>query len=367
MTGRPGVKGTSAVDGPPSFEEGQKTLKEHMPFRNPHPDVLYGGGNKNASPIPMDSNLRKWKNAERKETFNGTFKLFPGWWDPAWEPPLLKFVRGANPRMKSLAYRLIKWGNKFTSQFPKEELYRLRRLVTFHGKHPNVRDNAFVAPSAVVIGDVTVGRKSTVGYNAIVRGDLGHVEIAESATVNDKVVVIGPSFIGKWSTVDPMCIVDQAVVHPCSFIGSGTILGRGVVVESGSMVCSASVVNPGTIVPSGEIWSGQPAMFVGKISEEEQEYIVKAAKHMVLINLEHNDAWEITWEDLEDIRIGREWWAIWAQGMYEMRVKPMFVRDSPRPNRQTGRLAGSPCERYEGRLGADWEGISVPYNMPKNW
>jgi carbonic anhydrase/acetyltransferase-like protein (isoleucine patch superfamily) len=309
-------------------------------------------------------NVLNWSNDERFNVTPGLYSTF-GYFDRRWEPPLKKFTDFISPKIRSAGIKITKAADALMGYRPKEALYRLRRLVAFEGHRPTVKDNCFIAPSAVVIGDVSVGRKVTVGYNAIVRGDLGNVTLGESCTVHDKVVVIGPASVGKWATIDPMCVVDQASVAACSFIGSGTILSKGVHVESGAMVTAASVVLPGTVVSSGEIWSGNPAQPIGLLSEDEKAYIIKAAKHMVLIAVEHSDAWGLTWEEMDDFRIAREHWALWAQDMFEFRVRAFYVREGPRINKnnkikmnaldlQAAQMKGHP------KLGSGWESASVP-------
>jgi carbonic anhydrase/acetyltransferase-like protein (isoleucine patch superfamily) len=270
-----------------------------------------------------------------------------GIFDPQWVSPFVAFNDRTAKIIRTMAYKMHRITTKLLGDFPKEDLYRLRRIVSYGGVRPQVRDNCFVAPNAVVIGDVIVGRKSTVGYNAVVRGDYGPIRIGESACVNDKVVLHGPVNIGKWATIDPLAVIDNADVASCSMVGSASVVSPGCRIESGAMLCSASVLRPGTTVPSGEIWSGNPAMKLGTLTDEEKGYIIKAAKHMVLLNLEHTQTWEVTWEDHENYRIGRELWSTWATHMYELRVRPFYMRSGPK---DTGRAVRSPLEIMAGRM-----------------
>ena len=85
-------------------------------------------------------------------------------------------------------------------------------------------------------------------------------------------------------------VVDQADVASCSFVGSKSVVGKGARIESGAMLCAASTLKPGTVIPSGEIWSGNPAMKLGTLTDTEKGYIIKAAKHMVLLS--RVDQWD---------------------------------------------------------------------------
>lgn len=278
--------------------------------------------------LPMG--MTSYVSAPRRSLAGGTFAIPTKMFDNDWVPPLTPVWDWCVWAARTAGIACVKFGDKFMGSRPPEALYRLRRIVAMDGVRPTVLDNCFIAPSAVVVGDVHVGRKVTIGYNSIVRGDLGKVHLGESCTVHDKTVVIGPANIGKWSTVDPMCVIDGASVAACSMVGAGSIVMRGAKVESNSMLCAASVLLAGTIIPSGEIWSGNPAEKLGELTPEEKEFIVKAAKHMVLINLEHSDSWNLCWEEIDNFRIARERWAVWAEGMYERRVKAFYVRHGPR-------------------------------------
>lgn len=290
-----------------------------------------------------------WLNTDNNDRVAdmGPGDLKVGIFDPFWNSPFIGIYDGSAKALKHGAYKLVNLTKKMIANYPQEELYRLRRIVAFGDQRPRVRDNAFVAPSAVVIGDVIVGRKATVGYNAIVHGDTGAVRIGESACINDKAVIKGPARIGKWATIDPNSVVDQAIVASCSMVGAKSVVGKDCIIESGSMLCAASVLKPGTVIPSGEIWSGNPAMKLGTLTDSEKGYIVKAAKHMVLLNLEHTATWEVTYQDQENIRLGRETWAQWACGMLEVRVRPYYSRAGPK---DTGRFNKSPLEALQGRI-----------------
>lgn len=289
-----------------------------------------------------------------------------GYWDPQWKSPFVDIFDNVSARIRTACYKMNRWADKLNPNYPREDIYRLRRIMAFGGVRATIRDNAFIAPSALVVGDVLVGRKSTIGYNAVVRGDTGAVKIGESACINDKVVIYGPAKIGKWATIDPMAVVDNADVASCSMVGSASIVNPGCRIESGAMLCAASNLRPGTTIPSGEIWSGNPAMKLGTLTDQEKGYIIKAAKHMVLLNLEHTATWEITWEDHENYRLSRETWALWAADMIECRVKPYYSRAGPKDSK---RPLKSPLEHAQGRLdGGGWEAGHIEGgNKGINW
>lgn len=248
---------------------------------------------------------------------------------------LTRFFNCTAGCLQKVSGHFLTFSESLMGKQPKEALYHLPRLLEVKGKRPMVLDNCFIAPSAIVSGDVRVGRKNYIGYNSIVRADEGEsIVLGESCNIQEKAVVTGSSTIGKWSTVEPMAIVDSADISSCSFVGAGAIVMRGCKIESGAMLCAASVLQAGTIIPSGEMWSGNPAEKVGELTEKEREQIIKAAKHMVLLAIEHHDSWELTWEEVENQRVSREQYARYGESNRELRAKAMYMKEPPRPTRK---------------------------------
>ncbi|CAM38181.1 conserved hypothetical protein [Leishmania braziliensis MHOM/BR/75/M2904] len=238
-------------------------------------------------------------------------------------------------KLQRLATKVIAVSDRMMGVQPKEELYRIPRLLKVSGKRPTVMDNCFIAPSALVTGDVHVGRKNYIGYNAILRAEEGEsIHLGESCNVQEKAVVTGNTTVGKWTTIEPMAIVESADIASCSFVGAGAIVMKGCSIESGAMLCAASVLQSGAIIPSGEMWAGNPAQKVAYLTEKEKDDIIKSAKHSVLLAIEHHDSWELTWEEIEDQRDARELFARYAESNRELRIKAMYIKEPPRPNRK---------------------------------
>lgn len=248
---------------------------------------------------------------------------------------LSKGLESFSEYLQNSALRIITLGDKLMSLHPKETTYRIPRLLKVCDKRPAVMDNVFIAPSALLTGDVRVGRKNYIGYNTIIRAENGEtIYLGESCNVQEKAVLTGNTTIGKWATIEPMAIVESADIASGSFVGANAIVMKGARIESGSMLCAASVLQAGAVIPSGEIWAGNPAEKIGNLNEEERAEIVKAAKHMVLLAIEHRDSWELTWEQLEDQREAREQFARYAENNRELRVKAFYIKEPPRPNRK---------------------------------
>jgi carbonic anhydrase/acetyltransferase-like protein (isoleucine patch superfamily) len=251
---------------------------------------------------------------------------------------------------KSIAMQLVQFGDRWTGQHPREALFRLPRLLKVHDKRPTIADNAFIAPSALLTGDVRVGRKNYIGYQAILKAEDGQtIHLGESCNVQEKAILTGNCTVGKWATIEPMAVVESADIASGSFVGASAVVMRGAKIESGAMLCAASVLQSEATIPSGEIWSGNPAERIGRLSDEEKESMIRAAKHMVLLGIRHRDSWELTWEELENQRLAREIWGKTTQHWVHSRNKVAYVREPPSPKNNMPRRK-SP---YASLMGSD--------------
>ncbi|XP_039053266.1 gamma carbonic anhydrase 1, mitochondrial-like isoform X2 [Hibiscus syriacus] len=158
-----------------------------------------------------------------------------------------------------------------------EQLSRHRTLMNVFDKSPLVHKDAFVAPSASVIGDVQVGRGSSIWYGCVLRGtniqDNSLVHVAKS-NLSGKVL---PTNIGNNVTVGHSAVLHGCTVEDEAFVGMGATLLDGVVVEKHAMVAAGALVRQNTRIPAGEVWGGNPAKFLRKLTDEEIEFISRSA------------------------------------------------------------------------------------------
>ncbi|HET9499410.1 MAG TPA: gamma carbonic anhydrase family protein [Marmoricola sp.] len=136
-------------------------------------------------------------------------------------------------------------------------------LFEFEGKRPTVHPDAFVAPTATLVGDVTVEKGASVWYGAVLRADICSIVVREGANVQDNSVVHGaPDVlveIGPGATVAHTCIVHGAVLEDNALLGNGSTMLDGSRLGAGSMVAAGSLVSPETQVPAGVLAAGTPA------------------------------------------------------------------------------------------------------------
>jgi carbonic anhydrase/acetyltransferase-like protein (isoleucine patch superfamily) len=136
-------------------------------------------------------------------------------------------------------------------------------VFSFEGKTPSIHPTAFIAPTATVVGDVTVEENASIWYGAVVRGDFSPVVIRAGANVQDGSVVHGPpenpTTIGRGATVAHNCVVHGATIGDEALIANGAIVLDGAKVGSRTLVAAGAVVTANTELPGGVLAMGMPA------------------------------------------------------------------------------------------------------------
>ncbi|WP_040801630.1 gamma carbonic anhydrase family protein [Nocardia higoensis] len=136
-------------------------------------------------------------------------------------------------------------------------------LFSFEGKSPQVHPDAFIAPTATLIGDVIVEAGASVWYNAVLRADFSQVIVREGANIQDGAVLHAPPGlvceIGPGATVAHLCCVHGATVGAEAMIANGAIVLDGAKVGRRTMVASGALVVGGTELPDEVIATGSPA------------------------------------------------------------------------------------------------------------
>eukprot|EP00977_Amphora_coffeiformis_P004850 scaffold1046_cov172-Amphora_coffeaeformis.AAC.5 len=192
-----------------------------------------------------------------------------------------------------------------------EKLVPSTRFVAVDDVAPTVSEECFVAPSASLIGDVTVGKNSSVWYGAVVRGDVNKVTIGDRVSIGDRAVVHVakiqgdfPTAIGNDVIIGAGALVHAATLKDGCMIGEASQVMDGATVEEKSIVGPASIVTPGTKVASGELWAGNPAKKVRALTPEEIASIpalcLETASLAQAHVLEHTKDYQQVLEEEED-------------------------------------------------------------------
>ena len=152
-------------------------------------------------------------------------------------------------------------------------------LFSFEGRSPQVHPEAFVAPTATLVGDVVVEANASVWYGAIIRADYSQVIVRAGANVQDGAVLHGPpgdpTEIGVGATVAHNAVVHGAVVEEECLIANGAIVLDGARVGARSLVAAGSVVPAGAEIPSDVLAAGTPAQVKRPIEGTPSEFWVK--------------------------------------------------------------------------------------------
>jgi len=153
-------------------------------------------------------------------------------------------------------------------------------LFSFEGKTPRVHPSAFIAPTAVLVGDVTVEENASVWYNAVLRADFSPIVVRRGANVQDCAVVHVTSMhaveIGPGATIGHTSVVHGATIAEEALVGNGSTVLDGSRIGTRAMVAAGSLVTPGTEIPDGMLAIGAPAKVKGPLAGTPAERWVQA-------------------------------------------------------------------------------------------
>lgn len=136
---------------------------------------------------------------------------------------------------------------------------------------PKIAQSCFVAPSADVIGDVSIGEKSSVWHGAVLRGDVNKIEIGSCTNIQDRCIVHVakeyPTIIGNNVTIGHGAIVHGCTIKDGAFIGMGAIILDGAVIGEGALIGAGALVTEGKEIPAHSLAMGMPAKVVRRLTE----------------------------------------------------------------------------------------------------
>lgn len=145
--------------------------------------------------------------------------------------------------------------------------------------------SVFVAPGAVVLGDIYLGKDASVWYNAVIRGDTERIAVGEETNIQDLSMLHAdpgfPCMVGRRVTVGHRAILHGCVVEDDCMIGMGAMLLNGVRVGRGSVIGAGSVLVEGMDVPPGSLVLGLPGKVVKPVDESMRARIEHAWRHYV--------------------------------------------------------------------------------------
>lgn len=162
-------------------------------------------------------------------------------------------------------------------------------MKTYKGIYPRICDTAFIAENVVVIGNVHVGKESSVWYNCVLRGDVNDIRIGERTNIQDGTVIHVSSttqgtYIGDDVTVGHMALIHACTIGDRAFIGMKACVMDDAVVEEEAMVAAGALVTSGKRVPKHQLWGGSPAKYMRDLTEEEIKFLKFSAERYVKLS-----------------------------------------------------------------------------------
>ncbi|WP_375478413.1 gamma carbonic anhydrase family protein [uncultured Jatrophihabitans sp.] len=152
-------------------------------------------------------------------------------------------------------------------------------LFEYEGVAPNIAEDAFIAPTATLIGDVTVESGASIWYGATLRGDDGPIIVRARANVQDGTVIhTTPTVtteIGPGATIAHQCMIHGAVVEEEALVGNGCVVLDGARIGAKSLIAAMSLVPVGMQVPPGMLVAGIPATVKRELAGTPAEFWVK--------------------------------------------------------------------------------------------
>lgn len=152
---------------------------------------------------------------------------------------------------------------------------------------------AWLAPGVIILGDVTIGPRATIWFNAVIRGDAESIQIGADTNIQDGCILHAdpgyPCILGDRVTVGHAAIVHGAKVEQDVMIGMRAVIMNGAVIGSGSLVGVGAVVPEGKIIPPNSLVLGVPGKIVRGTTDEDRNYIAHAAKHYVAAGVDYRE------------------------------------------------------------------------------
>ncbi len=144
-------------------------------------------------------------------------------------------------------------------------------------------DKVYIAPTAVVTGDVSLDRDVNIWYGAVLRGDSGTISVGEGTNIQENCILHEAVSVGKNCTLG-----HGAIIHGCT-VGDGCVIGMGAIVLNGAVLGDGCLVGAGALVtgkteaPGGSVLLGSPAKIVKTLTPEQQAQQARDAAHYIAL------------------------------------------------------------------------------------
>lgn len=156
-------------------------------------------------------------------------------------------------------------------------------------KKPIIHPSAFIAPGAVLCGDVEVHENASVWYGCVLRADTNKIIVGKGSNVQDGTIIHvdapqwggDPTLIGENALIGHRCMLHGCTVADGGFVGMSATMLDGSTVETGAMLAAGAFLSPKKTVPTGELWAGTPAKKFRDLRDGEDQYAIIGSGHYV--------------------------------------------------------------------------------------
>jgi carbonic anhydrase/acetyltransferase-like protein (isoleucine patch superfamily) len=168
-------------------------------------------------------------------------------------------------------------------------------IIPFAGISPRIHPSAFIAPGAVIIGDVEVGANASIWFGAVLRGDHPDhgIRVGERASVQDNCVLHvsarGPTIVGAEATIGHGAVFESCEIGRSALVGMNAVILHGAVIGEAALVAALSVVPEGMVVPPRTLVAGAPARVRRELTGDSADWVRTSAQHYVDLARQYRD------------------------------------------------------------------------------
>ncbi len=162
----------------------------------------------------------------------------------------------------------------------------------WQGHAPQIHRAAFLAPSADIIGRVSIGEDSSIWYGAVLRGDVHDIRIGKRSNIQDLCVLHTSQGVSPCVVGDDVTVGHRAILHGCEvqdgcLVGMGAVVMDRAVLEAGCLLAAGALVTEGKRLQGDWLHAGAPARPVRPLRDEEKAFLKRSAAHYVEIARTH--------------------------------------------------------------------------------
>ena len=170
-----------------------------------------------------------------------------------------------------------------------------RIIKPYKSIEPTIDRSAYISENTSIIGDVHIGKESSVWFGSVVRGDVNKVRIGGNSNVQDGTIIHVATYGQGTFIGDRVTIGHQALIHDCTledeaYVGMQACIMDGAIVKSRAFVAAGSLVTPGKRIPEGQLWGGRPARYMRDLNEDDYKMIDWSWKHYCDLAKQYKDA-----------------------------------------------------------------------------